>query len=247
MSSNTQKTIQATITRLETKIKNFTLKWESPEITRAYHYCKIEEMLNSVEWAIPLMRGYTLEIKKSITNITLHDQIQWHYLIMCNCIDLYLSIIELAKIWQFISVMILLRTINEYLTLNELFLIDFKNWKNTNINKWFMWELIMPKTGREAIGSICSIKWKAIRDIHSDKYSLESQFAHCWYVSLLESISPVDKDYIPDSYKHYQETDKITSNLLDTSIKRYFTWLKGIFTIIIPNKEIVIKINAILN
>lgn len=247
MSSNTQKTIQATITRLETKIKNFTLKWESPEITRDYHHWKIEEKLISIEWSIKSMREFTLEIKKSITNVTLHDQIQWHYLIMCNCIDLYLSTIELAKIWQFISVMILLRTINEYLTLNELFLIDFNNWKNANINKWFMWELIMPKTGREAIASIHSAKWKTIKDIHIDKYSIESQFAHCWYVSLLESISPVDKDYIPDSYKHYQETDKITSKLLETSIQRYFIWLKGIFTLIIPDKELVIKINALLN
>lgn len=154
---------------------------------------KISDLLVILENQLDELKPYIKKLELTIDNITDKKVSNATFLLLSSVVWTFASIFILAGKWHYNSIMILLRNIEEALMQCNLLGNEFNDNKNWKLEKWFLWEIISHWEGRknlsEKLDNIdINTKW-----LQSYIYQITSQFAHNWYIAMIENINPYTK------------------------------------------------------
>lgn len=170
------------------------------------HISEIDLLLKRLKQELLEISPYIKDLRWHINDISEETAINANYLIFSSVIQKFHSIIILANEWQYSSIIILLRNIEEGILQCNVFSQEYFNNENENLRNWYLWKIISHSVWRELISSTINSDDTDIKGLKSYIYQMTSQFAHNWYVSVLESISPYTEDFDIDWVTPYYRT-----------------------------------------
>lgn len=167
------------------------------------------------------------------------------YLLFSSVIASFESTFILVEHNKYSSIMILSRNIEEALKQIQLFMLEYKDSEDTKLQKWFNWEIISHSEWREKVSSSIDIDWLNIKEMSSYVYQLTSLFAHNWYISILENISPFTKDvdygWLTEKYRLSWWIEQLLRNMTKCIVA-----LKWVYLLILKDNKTYDKIDKIL-
>jgi len=167
------------------------------------------------------------------------------YLLFSSVIASFESTFILAENNKYSSIMILSRNIEEALKQIQLFMLEHRDNEDTKLQNWFDWEIISHWEWREKVSSSIDIDWLNIKEMSSYIYQLTSLFAHNWYISILENISPFTKDvdysWLTEKYRLSWWIEQLLRNMTKCIVA-----LKWVYFLILKDSKTYDEIDKIL-
>ena len=206
---------------------------------------EIESLMLELEKQYNDIIPFIKDLKKYVKDITEQTFFSAIYLLSNSILSIFSSIKILANKWEYISIMTLLRKLDEAATLCNLFSIECNENNPNNLNKWFSWKIINHKIWREKTDKLpewINVDFEALQ---SYLYQMTSQAAHNWYSSLLESISPFTEEYDNKLTWYYRTISALKMTLW--WITEFIIALKWIYLFIIKDSVTYDKLDLLLN
>ncbi len=206
---------------------------------------QIDFYVNRARNVLTSLSPYLYKIKININDITEQTHIVAIYLLLSSTFYEWDSFLNLASSWKYSSAYTILRKINEAIDQVELFIHDYRDSENKNLQDWFSGKIIGNELSRKRIDaeieeiSEIDTKW-----LLSHLYQVESNPSHNGYASILELVSPFTEDFDHTWPTWLHRTLSLIK--WPYAINSLIQVLRLYYLIVIPDQKIELELESIL-
>jgi hypothetical protein len=171
---------------------------------------QIATYLNLLKARHQELSSYVRLLKDHISDVTDKSLLAAVYLLLSYNLHIWESLFILAPKGQYSAILTLIRMLKEISMLAQHFVLEERQGKRIDLDRWFSGEFVNHSAGRESF-SIFAKEDGAYPDLDVKKlqahlYQAESLTPHSAYVSVLDTVSPFTEDVDFEGYKGFSRT-----------------------------------------